>query len=381
MSTRYAFYEVPGWRPGQMITFTECQDVLLRDVRIVDAPYWTVWPHGCDRVRITGISIINDRHTPNGDGINPDSCRDVIISDCYFNTGDDCIALRSDAGRLTDKHKPCENITVTNCVMITPCCAVRIGYVGDAPIRYCTFSNLVMVNTRTGINMLVPRIQQQADRLVSEHGPAIHHISFSNIQMDTRIGWYLWVGEEASAPGGIRDIRISGVTGTTQRACVLMGSSRLPIERVQISDVDLAVRGPMDDQLAQVPDPYPIFDLFDRPGIPHGFYARHVSDLRVRGLTLRWSEATGAWRSAVRLEQVRGVQFDSLWASAARPQWPVIDARDGQNLAVTGCSVRGPSAALLRVEGPQTRGIRLRDNDAALATTELLTAPDAAATA
>jgi hypothetical protein len=101
----------------------------------------------------------------------------------------------------------------------------------------------------------------------------------------------------------------------------------------------------------------------------------------VRGLTLRWSEATGAWRSAVRLEQVRGVQFDSLWASAARPQWPVIDARDGQDLAVTGCSVRGPSAALLRVEGPQTRGIRLRDNDAALATTELLTAPDAAATA
>ena len=47
--------DVPGWRPGQMITFSECQDVSLRDVHLIDSPSWTVWPQGCDGVQIHGV--------------------------------------------------------------------------------------------------------------------------------------------------------------------------------------------------------------------------------------------------------------------------------------------------------------------------------------
>jgi polygalacturonase len=55
---------------------------------------------GCERVFIRAIRILNDRQGPNTDGIDPDCCKGVIISDCYFDVGDDCIALKSGTEKL-----------------------------------------------------------------------------------------------------------------------------------------------------------------------------------------------------------------------------------------------------------------------------------------
>jgi hypothetical protein len=312
-----AYFHVPGWRPGQLITFHKCTDVLVRDSRIVDSPYWTLWPHGCDRVRITGVSIHNNRRTPNGDGINPDCCRGMIISDCHIDAGDDCIAVRSDGCRLGEPHRPCEDIVVTNCTFITPTCGVRLGYCGDGPIRNCAFSNIVMSRTRTGINMIVPRIREPADGFVFEHGPAISGVTFNNIVMDTRVAIYLWVGEEAGPPAGIRDVQISNLIATTERACYIGGSRVIPIERVRLSNVALTVRGEMDDaMLHEVPDPYPVFDFWDRRGIPHGVYARHARGLEFHRVRIDWGDVTGPWRSAMRFERVEDLCLDGV---SARP--------------------------------------------------------------
>lgn len=113
------------------IQFYECNNVLIENVKIVNSPFWTINPAFCDNVTVHGVTIYNpskDPKGPNTDGINPSSCRNVRISDCFISVGDDCITIKS--GRDADGRKygkACENITITNCVMLSGHGGVVIG--------------------------------------------------------------------------------------------------------------------------------------------------------------------------------------------------------------------------------------------------------------
>jgi len=356
-----------GWRPERMIALIACHNVLVEGVHLHNSPGWMLWPVGCEQVRIAGVRIITRRDVPNSDGIDPDCCRDVHISDCHIDTGDDCIALKSSVDMFLEDHTACENITVTNCWMSTTCCAVRIGYEGDGPIRNCVFSNLVFANTRTGINMLVPRDAQ--NRI--EHGPLIDNIRFSNIVMDTRIAWYLWVGDDAVAPGAIRNVSICGIRGTTERACYIGGSRSLPIENIVLSDIDLTVRGSMNDEFAQcVPYPYKVFDWWTKAGIPHAMYCRYVRGLSLSNVRVHWAEASGPWRSALRCEQVENMSVDGLLArQGIVDDAPVVDLTEVRGAFLRGCMAQKGTGRFLRISGPGSVDIVAIGNHLAAAAT------------
>ncbi|MEO5960223.1 MAG: glycoside hydrolase family 28 protein [Opitutaceae bacterium] len=92
------------------------RNILIEGVRIRRSPMWEINPVLCTNVTVRGLDIVT--HGPNNDGCNPDSCRDVLIEDCLFDTGDDCIAIKS--GRNDDGRRvgvASENIVVRNCVM------------------------------------------------------------------------------------------------------------------------------------------------------------------------------------------------------------------------------------------------------------------------
>ena len=104
-----------GLRP-QLINFYLCKNVLIEGVKLLRSPFWVIHPLLCDNVTVRGVHIENDG--PNGDGCDPESCSNVLIENCFFNTGDDCIAIKS--GRNNDGRKwmkPSENIIVRNCEM------------------------------------------------------------------------------------------------------------------------------------------------------------------------------------------------------------------------------------------------------------------------
>lgn len=104
-----------GLRP-QLINFNQCDGVLLENITLLRSPFWAVHPLLSKNVTLRGVHINND--APNGDGCDPESCDGVLIENCYFNTGDDCIAIkggRNNDGRLWDK--PSQNIIVRNCEM------------------------------------------------------------------------------------------------------------------------------------------------------------------------------------------------------------------------------------------------------------------------
>lgn len=93
-----------------------CKNVIIEGLTLIDGPFWNVHPVYSENVIVRGLTIRN--HGPNGDGCNPDSCKNVLIEDCKFDTGDDCIAIKS--GKDTDGRRvgrPSENIIVRNCEM------------------------------------------------------------------------------------------------------------------------------------------------------------------------------------------------------------------------------------------------------------------------
>ena len=92
-----------------------CNNVLIEGVRVINSPMWTLNPVYCTNVTVRGVTVETDG--PNTDGCNPDSCTDVLIENCVFSNGDDCIAIKS--GRDEDGRRvniPSENIVIRDCV-------------------------------------------------------------------------------------------------------------------------------------------------------------------------------------------------------------------------------------------------------------------------
>ena len=110
-----------GLRP-QMINLNQCEGILIEDVTLLRSPFWVIHPLLSTDITVRGVHINNDG--PNGDGCDPESCDRVLIENCYFNTGDDCIAIKS--GRNNDGReggqgryagRPSKNIIIRNCKM------------------------------------------------------------------------------------------------------------------------------------------------------------------------------------------------------------------------------------------------------------------------
>jgi len=94
----------------------KCKNVLIDSITINRSPMWVIHPVLCENVTVQNVKVVS--HGPNNDGCNPESSKNVLIKNCYFDTGDDCIAIKS--GRNEDGRRvdvPSENIVIQNCTM------------------------------------------------------------------------------------------------------------------------------------------------------------------------------------------------------------------------------------------------------------------------
>ncbi len=120
-----------------------CKNILIEGVKIIRSPMWEIHPVLSTNITVRGVSIIS--HGPNNDGCDPESCRDVLIEDTLFDTGDDCIAIKS--GRNNDGRRvnvPTENVIVRNCVMKEGHGGVVLGSECSGGIRNVFVENCVM---------------------------------------------------------------------------------------------------------------------------------------------------------------------------------------------------------------------------------------------
>lgn len=213
---------------------SRCRNVLIEGVTIVNAPMWVLHPLLCENVTIRGVTVRS--HGPNNDGCDPESCRDVLVEDCVFDTGDDCIAIKS--GRNDDGRRagrPSENLVIRRCVMKDGHGGVTMGSEISGDVRNVFVSDCVMDSPNLDRAF---RFKSNAKR-----GGIIENIHFRDIRLGRVAKAVLGVEfdyEEGSAGPHrpvLRDVSIVRVTGESCGQVVgIAGFPGATIEGLRLAD-------------------------------------------------------------------------------------------------------------------------------------------------
>ncbi len=345
-----------------------------------NSPAWAVHPVDCDRVNIRGVSILNgiyDEDGPNTDGINPDGCSRVRISDCYVQTGDDCIVLKCTRRPGGSGVRACRDVTVANCVLITTETALKIGSETYGEFRNITFSNCAIRDGGCGIGLWM------------RDGGVIDGWTMSNISMTLSNGGtpvYIWAypwsrlpedgmaPDEEKPPRTVRNVLISGVTAEGDGGIFITGLEEKHIEGVTLDNIRMHMRGSREKPMHADP-PYP-FRVWGHRQAPYDIFCRYVDDLTLRGIRFTWRAPEKAeWGSAIRCRHVRDLEIDGFVGRQAKgPEASAISLRSVKNAFIHDC--RAPAGAGVFVRfGEGSERLTLMNNDLAAAARMVEVAP------
>ncbi len=175
------FYgEVDPWHiegityPRAPLLFIEdTRQLTITQVTLARSAFWTVHLVGCQDVLIDGIRILNNLRMANCDGIDPDHCQNVRISNCHIQCADDCIVFKTTAAAMA--YGPCENITVSNCTLISTSAAIKFGSESEDSFRNILIENCAISRSNRGISLQL------------RDGGSIENVSFRGITIGTRL--------------------------------------------------------------------------------------------------------------------------------------------------------------------------------------------------
>lgn len=218
----------------QFIQPYKCKNVLIEGVTIVDSPMWEVHPVLCENVTVRRLRISS--HGPNNDGCDPESCRDVLIEDCYFDTGDDCIAIK--AGRNNDGRRinvPTENVIIRNCTMKDGHGGITIGSEISGGVRNVFAENCKLDSPDLWTAL---RVKNNASR-----GGRLENFYFRNITVGQvsraviEIDFNYEEGAKGEHTPVVRNYVVDGLTCEKgNRAVDLQGLDNAPIYDVSLSN-------------------------------------------------------------------------------------------------------------------------------------------------
>jgi len=212
-------------RPGQVVCFIESTNVTVKDITIQNSPSWSLFLHGCVQVNVTGLKVFNTCYFGNTDGIDIDCCQSVTVSDCHIEPGDDCITFRCASQRLKNP-RPCEYVTVSNCVLSCEASAFRVG-VGYGEIRHIRVSNVTIKKAGTGINY----ITSYAGRGRAE----IEDVNFSNVSL-YNVSYPIAIAGDV---GSVRRITLENIRAYALAQARLSATGECEISDVTLRNVDL----------------------------------------------------------------------------------------------------------------------------------------------
>lgn len=210
----------------------------LHHVTLTGSAFWTTHLVGCRDVLIDGIRILNNLRLANCDGIDPDHCRDVRITNCHIQCADDCIVFKNTADAV--EYGPCENIVVSGCTLISTSAAVKFGSESEAPFRNITVENCCISRTNRAISL------QLRDK------GCIENVLFSNINIDTRMfSTKHWWGKaepiaitavrrrEDTEVGHIRNVHFQNINSSGENGILIYGEEGKNISNIAFENVHL----------------------------------------------------------------------------------------------------------------------------------------------
>jgi len=221
-------------RPNFIQPF-KCKNVLIEGVKIINSPMWEIHPLVCENVTVRNVHISS--HGPNNDGCDPESCKDVLIEGCSFDTGDDCIAIKS--GRNEDGRRlniPTENVIVRKCEMKDGHGGITIGSEISGGVR-----NVFGEDCQMDSPMLdhAFRVKNNAAR-----GGLLENFYFRNVTVGqvahavVTVDFNYEEGSKGKYTPVMRNLSVENVrSGKSELAVDLQGLDNAPIENVRLKDM------------------------------------------------------------------------------------------------------------------------------------------------
>lgn len=216
------------------VQFYSCKNCLIADVTIQRAPFWLVNPVLCESVTVRGVTFAS--LGPNSDGCDPESCKNVVIENCYFDTGDDCIAIKS--GRNADGRRlntPSENIVIRNCKMRNGHGGIVIGSEISAGAR-----NIFAENCEMSSHDLERGLRFKTN---SVRGGTIENIYFRNIDIgDVKtaivVDFSYEEGDSGKFTPTVQNVEVRNLhCKNAEKIFNVMGYERSPIRNLHLIDV------------------------------------------------------------------------------------------------------------------------------------------------
>ncbi|MEZ0537660.1 glycoside hydrolase family 28 protein [Caldicellulosiruptoraceae bacterium PP1] len=221
----------PLKRPNQPIFFFDCENISIKNIKIIDSPCWTVCIHSSCNIKINNVFIDNNLRVPNNDGIHVCSSTNVIITNCIFTCGDDCIAISG----ITNWDRPCENISISNCIMRTRSKAIAIGHL-DSKVKNVTINNVIINDSNRGIHIFA-----------NAKTGWVKSVNISNVIAQTKIFAGTWWGKgepiviAAPEEGNyIEDIKITNFKANSENGIVIVGNGN-NVKNVVLKDIELKI--------------------------------------------------------------------------------------------------------------------------------------------
>ena len=315
-----------------VLTIIGGKNIRIRDLKIGNSAYWTVHLIGCDDVVISGITLLNSLKVRNSDGIDLDHSKNVRISDCYIESGDDCICLKN--RREYEEFGRCENITVTNCTMTSRSCAIKIGSENMDTIRQVLFNNCIIKKSNRGVG-----IQNRDEGVVSD-------VIFSNMIIEGHLfsdvwwgkaepiyvtayrrakinhkdaNWRFPKGAREGRVGEVRNIYFTNIKCTSENGVYVSAESVDKISTIVFDNVDIFI-----DKTTSIAG-----GVYDRrpahvegfvKGKTSGFYFDKANGITVRNCSVQWGNNRPAYFAhALESYRVASLNVIALQADAAFP--------------------------------------------------------------
>ncbi|MBL7739942.1 MAG: hypothetical protein JNK14_12050 [Chitinophagaceae bacterium] len=325
-------FNVVDPRP-HVLTIVGGRNIRINNVHIGNSAYWTIHLVGCDDVVISGITLLNSLKVRNSDGIDLDHCKNVRISDCYIESGDDCICLKN--RREYEEFGRCENITVTNCTMTSRSCAIKIGSENMDTIRQVLFNNCIIKKSNRGVG-----IQNRDEGVVQDvifsnmmieghlfsdvwwgKAEPIYVTAYRRAKIDHKdASWRFPKGATEGRVGEVRNIYFTNIKCISENGVYVSAESADKVSNIVFDNVDVFI-----DKTTAIPG-----GIYDRrpanvggfvKGSTSGFYFDKATGITVRNSSVLWGNNRPVYFAhALESHAVKSLKLVNLAGPPAFPQ-------------------------------------------------------------
>lgn len=332
----------------RLVLLLRCNDVRISGLKFLRSRSWTINPYACNRLVIDGVHIYSSlKEAVWADGIDPDGCRDVRISNSTIETGDDAIVFYS--SDIWGPPLPTENVTVTNCRLSSASSALKFCDGNRNAVRRVTVDNVVITNSNRGLAFMV------------FDGGVVEDVVISNVTIETRrFDWFWWgdgdpihfnikrrsevdgIKRDNEPPAGaIRNVTLSNIIAHGAGTSAMDGHPDRPLEGIRLEGVRLFVARDPQEPYEHTEDAIAL---------------RFAKNVVMRDVEVIWGEPRSSrWTTALRAENVDGLQLDRVGLAEAPASYgPVVDLRDARNVELS-----DSHAATVHVSGSTSRAVHI----------------------